>query len=97
MEPRDSLNSSAGTEMFKRLAEDLRSANSPKTVLKRLKTLNTALNARLPRGEMLGGVAFIEAGGLPTLIAHLKGTLTSDGEADAGQMSATPQAAQQKL
>jgi hypothetical protein len=68
-------------EVFQSLAEDLRTETLAEVILDRLKALDVALDDKVMASS--GPLAFIRAGGLPTLIRLLKGASTSDGTQDA--------------
>ncbi len=59
----------------KRLAKDLRTKTSARAILKRLEALTKALEDQQMADKV--ALAFMRAGGLPTLIRHLKGSAPS--------------------
>jgi hypothetical protein len=77
---------------IQKLADDLRTETLPATILADLKALDSALNNEVV-GDKLA-LVFLHACGLPTLIQHLGGSVTSAGTTDADAMaSAIPGAA----
>jgi hypothetical protein len=64
-----------------KLADDLRAETLPDTILKHLKTLGLHLEDEVMGPKL--ALVFLHAGGLPTLIQHLEGSLTPAGTTDA--------------
>jgi hypothetical protein len=75
-----------------KLADDLRTETLPDTILKHLKALGLHMEDEVMGPDL--ALVFLHAGGLPTLIQHLGGSLTPTGTTDAdATASAIPIAA----